>query len=313
MSRLLAALALLCAYGLPAQVTFRSSTERVVVPVSVVSQGRPVTGLMAQDFQLLDNGVIQTIESASQMSGAVDVTVIAEGAAVDHSLTAPMFLGRRDREASSFSDWIQHASREIGAFLKPGDSLEFINASGGVARFDPAAPGPIRGTVASNESALLDALSLVIIRPSTFERRRLILALSNGFDTLSIISPDIRTRIARSGDSAVYLFVAARGQLGAGGSRVSVAGRVTSAQVIGDASWILRDLAESTGGQFVQLLPTESPTARMKQIVNDFRQSYLLTYAPTGVDASGWHTLSVKVQGRNRSVLHRRGYERVQK
>ena len=43
------------------QATFRTSTNRVSVDVSVRREGRPVTGLAATDFELFDNGVKQNV------------------------------------------------------------------------------------------------------------------------------------------------------------------------------------------------------------------------------------------------------------
>jgi len=57
------------------QATFRTSTNRVSVDVSVRREGRPVTGLAATDFELFDNGVKQNVIELSYEQLPIDVTV----------------------------------------------------------------------------------------------------------------------------------------------------------------------------------------------------------------------------------------------
>jgi hypothetical protein len=45
-------------------------------------------------------------------------------------------------------------------------------------------------------------------------------------------------------------------------------------------------------------------------IFDEFRQRYLLTYTPEGVDADGWHDLDVRVKRRGADVTARPGYFR---
>ena len=50
--------------SLPGQSTFRSSVENVRVDVLATRDGRPSIGLTAADFEVRDNGVLQTIDQA---------------------------------------------------------------------------------------------------------------------------------------------------------------------------------------------------------------------------------------------------------
>jgi hypothetical protein len=51
---------------------FRSSAEGIGVHVSVRDRNRPVGGLTAADFDVLDNGVRQTITAAAIESVPID-------------------------------------------------------------------------------------------------------------------------------------------------------------------------------------------------------------------------------------------------
>ena len=43
-------------------------------------------------------------------------------------------------------------------------------------------------------------------------------------------------------------------------------------------------------------------------ILEEFRQRYLVSYTPKGVDKRGWHQLTVRVKGRGVKVVARPGY-----
>src|SRR5687767_13348336 len=55
--------------------TFRASADAVRIDVSVRRNGRPVSGLRANDFDVRDNGVAQTVTDLSFEAGAIDVSV----------------------------------------------------------------------------------------------------------------------------------------------------------------------------------------------------------------------------------------------
>ena len=69
---------------------FRSGVEVVTVPALVTNGTRPVAGLTTADFELLDDGVAQTVTSMPIESLAVDVTLVLdtsgslEGRALEH-------------------------------------------------------------------------------------------------------------------------------------------------------------------------------------------------------------------------------------
>lgn len=46
------------------------------------------------------------------------------------------------------------------------------------------------------------------------------------------------------------------------------------------------------------------------EVVNEFRNRYVLTYSPRGVDAGGWHPLEVRLTRRAGKVTARKGYLR---
>ena len=43
-------------------------------------------------------------------------------------------------------------------------------------------------------------------------------------------------------------------------------------------------------------------------VLDEFRQRYLVSYTPRGVSKGGWHRLEVRVRGHNATVKARAGY-----
>jgi len=58
------------------QPTFRARTDLVSVPVSVMKGREPVMGLTPADFEIMDNGVRQTVDSVASDRIPIDVTLV---------------------------------------------------------------------------------------------------------------------------------------------------------------------------------------------------------------------------------------------
>jgi hypothetical protein len=92
------------------QATFRTTTHRVAVDVSVLAGNNPVVGLTSADFTLTDNGVRQTIEAVALGDVPVDVSLVVD---VSGSTIAQLDAYRRD-------------VRSIAALLRPIDRLRVV-------------------------------------------------------------------------------------------------------------------------------------------------------------------------------------------
>jgi hypothetical protein len=69
----------------------------------------------------------------------------------------------------------------------------------------------------------------------------------------------------------------------------------------------LRDLTSFTGGRLFEVEKTANLSAIFLNVLQEFRQRYLLSYTPRGVAKDGWHRLDVRVK-RRASVKARPGY-----
>src|SRR5919112_32731 len=71
----------------PQQPVFRTGADVVSVDASVQRDRRPLTGLTAADFELLDNGVPQEISDVTYEKLPIDVTLLLD---VSASVTGPI-------------------------------------------------------------------------------------------------------------------------------------------------------------------------------------------------------------------------------
>ncbi len=76
----------------------------------------------------------------------------------------------------------------------------------------------------------------------------------------------------------------------------------------GDGNRLLRDLTAATGGRLYESPSTEELPGVFVRIVNEFRDRYVLSYSPSGVSGTGWHTIRVRVKRRGATVRARPGY-----
>ncbi len=87
--------------------TFRTQANLVVVDVTVLTSGKPVTGLQPQDFQVLDDGVPQRVEFIAPTAVPLDVSLL-----VETNLWPAV-------ESLRFWDDVE----AVGKRLRPGDGL----------------------------------------------------------------------------------------------------------------------------------------------------------------------------------------------
>lgn len=322
---LLASLALAGAVIVEAQI-FRAAIEAVQVDVLVTSGNRPIGGLTAADFELLDNGVPQRIDDVGieevpfSMLLVLDTSDSMTGsklADLKTAATAAVNAMRTADRASllTFSDVI---AQPVGWRTKGADLTSTIDALG-----------------ASGRTALFDAaFSGLSVRDPEPGRRALVLIFSDGVDTSSWLPAASAMDKASRTDAVVYAVVLAEGLpmnmdrtgMPARGGPVSARPSwlerpqrrlyfrsgvtLSPGATLFDQSSLLRELVERTGGEALVAQTSRQLRDAFQRIVMDFRTRYLLSYLPAGVEPTGWHRIDVKVKGRAATVKARRGYQR---
>jgi VWFA-related protein len=268
--------ALALTVALPSAQTFSSRIEAVRVDVLVTANGQPVRGLMPSDFDVLDNGVRQTVDLASfeqiplNVVLALDMSASLQGLRLGHLQAAGSTvldgLKPGDRAALVAFSHIVSASQSLTEDLDRVRSLLFQNRGEGL-------------------TSLIDAAHAGMLIGESDAGRSLLIVFSDGVDTSSWLDAESVLETARRGDVVVY--------------GVEVGTRRAS---------FPRDLTEITGGRLFAVESTGGLSAVFAKILEEFRHRYLISYSPDGVAAGGWHRLDVRVKNRSVTVKARPGY-----
>ena len=257
--------------------TFTSRIDAVRVDVLVKDGDEIVEGLGASDFEVFDNGVRQVVDLASFAELPLNVVL-----ALDMS----------DSVAGSRLRNLRNAGRTLLSGLLTEDQAALITFSHAVSLGADLTTdldqitSALDDAAAFGDTALVDASFAGIVVGESDVARSLLLVFSDGLDTSSFLRPDDVFDIARRTDTVVYAVAAGPPQ----------------------RAGFLGQLSALTGGTLLQVSTSADLTAVFLQILEEFRQRYLISYSPRGVPSEGWHALEVRVRGRDVEVQARPGY-----
>jgi VWFA-related protein len=294
----------------PQPPVFRSSADLVTIDVTVTTSGTPVAGLRAADFVLTDNGVPQTLEVVALEAVPATVTMIID---------IGDFMSDTIR---SFVDDI----RNIVAMVRPDDNVRLMAIDTYVRDLVPlrkSADWPVIDRIATNGLAsATDAIAAAIMRQHAPTRQHLIVAMTNGVDTGSVLDIHALTEIARRSNAPLHIVPADLELLDVGPPK-----RYNTRQERGrglgfsrrrfwkpfhDRDFELQEAAARlTGGDWIMpsIFTNRGASDIFGKFYNTHRRSYRLTYTPKGVARQGWHAVSVTVpQYPSYTVASRPGY-----
>lgn len=256
--------------------TFSSRIEAVRVDVLVTENGRPVRDLQPRDFEVLDNGVLQSVDLTSfdeiplNVILALDMSASLEGDRLEH---------------------LQNAGRILLTGLKTEDHAALVtfshivvNGTGLTADLERIRKA-LHEARGSGQTSLVDASYAAMMVGESDVGRSLLIVFSDGIDTASWLPAESVLETAKRSDVVVYGVEVGRRRAG-----------------------FLRELSSVTGGRLIEIESTKDLSATFRGILDEFRGRYLLSYSPQGVVSGGWHRLDVRVKGRNVVVKARPGY-----
>jgi VWFA-related protein len=273
---------------------FRGQGDSVSVSVSVRNGNVPVTGLVAADFRLSDNGMPQAVADVSIEGVPIDLTLFVD--------TSSSFIGNLAR--------LKEDLHKIARLLRSGDRFRLLAFTDEV---DEIVPWTEAGHTLDMDalrvgriSSVYDGIAASMLFQPDPDRRHLIVAMTDGADYNAAVSSARLVDISARTEGVLHLVLMAsnvmpvrhgpgwalmRGPDGLGLSR-------------------LRQAAEQTGGQsYAPLFGAADIVKAFSQAFDDFRTSYVLRYTPTNVRRSGWHELKVDVPSAPRATIRaRRGY-----
>jgi VWFA-related protein len=256
---------------------FSARVDTVRVDVSVRQNGRAVEGLVAADFEVLDNGVRQQVDFAAldQMPANIVLTLDMSGSVRGPRLTQLREAGARlvgmlgPAETAAVVAFTDLVTIRSGFMAEKTSLLSALDE-------------PAEGT----DTALIDATHAALVLGASQTGRPLVIVFSDGTDTASFLSSALVLDTARRAGPVVYA--------------------VTSIRE--DEGGFLDSVVRLTGGRRLDVASTERLSDAFAEILSESRERYLLSYTPTGVRPGGWHDVVVHVRGRRAEVRARPGY-----
>jgi VWFA-related protein len=273
------------------QPTFRAGIDLVTIRAVVHdSKGRSVPGLVAKDFDLVDDGVVRRPTAVEHDNGPIGVALLFD---VSGSMDIDERFSRA-REAGYFLlSGLRNGEDEAAIFafdsalhvVQPF-STELDRLRGSVTGFSPWGMTSIHDAIAS-ASRSMDARAT---------KRRALVVLTDGFDTASKLDAAEVSRIASSIDLPVYV--------------LAVVPSIDDPRTHEDGNKALNgdlaDLARWTGGDLFVATTSLEASAVARSIVNELREQYLIAAEPG--TKPGWHSVEVRVHRKGCTVQARGGY-----
>ena len=183
---------------LPAQTqnpTFSSKVEAVRVDVLVTRDGKPVPGLRAADFEILDNGVRQAVDIVSfeQLPLNVVFTFDLSDSIIGDRLVNLREAGHAVLGALRKGDQSALVTFNHAVVVGPG-----LTADAGLVR------AAIDGTEPTGNTSLTDAVFAGMMLAESDVGRGLVIVFSDGLDTSSWLRPKAVLDVAKRSDAVVY-------------------------------------------------------------------------------------------------------------
>ena len=256
---------------------FTARRDLVRLDVSVTDRGKPITGLQAGDFTVVDNGVPQKVEYLSFDELALNIVLAFDASG---SVAGPRLTDLRA------------AGHAVLDQLRPDDRAAFVSFSHAVSLGSDLTSDlasvrrAIDASGATGLTSIVDAAFAGLTLGASDTGRSLMLVFSDGVDTSSWLEPKAVIDAAKRSNVVVFGVTAAKSR-----------------------DPFLKDLAEASGGDLAEVQKTSELRSTFVKLLAEYRLRYIVGYSPTGVTAGGWHKVQVSVPRRNASIKARDGYQ----
>lgn len=277
----------------------RVSLQQLYVTVS--RDGERVLDLEAEDFKIFDARRAQELVTFARGDipftavALLDASISMEGEKLRAALEGAeaFFRGMRPLDEAKLlviSDRILHATpfTTFPEVLTAG--LDRIRAQGG--------------------TAIHDHLYLALRQLEERQGRRVVLLLSDGVDSDSVLAMRDVQALARRSQALIYWL---RLPYGAGSGAGDALPRLTNAwrsseEFLGEVA-LLEATVAASGGRIVPLGDVGEIATAFQGILGELRDQYVLGYYPSGARQDGrWREVEVEVSRRDLDVRSRGGY-----
>ncbi len=286
--------------------------DLVLVPVAVrdAKKGGAVLGLRGSDFALTEDGARQEIAFFNQDTVPVDVVLL-----VDSSRSVESQLEVIQRAAYEFAKQLRPEDRlSIVAFAdRPRVLLDWANdlkaTTAALRTLEPAGNTALYGSLVASLRERYES------RPQ--DRRRAMVVLTDGVDTLSSVTSRAASQEALRRDVTVYSISTGRilDDIIRAAVESGVVPKADREKRRGERDQIRRAeeplgyLSDSTGGRVLFPHAIQELSKSYAEIASELRSRYLLGYYPPN-RAAGFHAIAVSTARTNARVHARQGYFR---
>ncbi len=273
---------------------FRAGVEMVSLNVTAVdSQGRYVTDLGQEDFGVFEDGAKQELSYFNRTNLPIALSLLIDSSAsmeqrMEHAQEAAIGFAQKIRP-QDLAQVIDFDSRvEIRqTFSNKLDELERAIRN--------TSPG---GSTALHNAVYISLKELAKIKAKNTDevRRQAIVVLSDGEDTSSLVSFEEVLELAKRSETAIYT--------------IGLQPRETTAlRGFREAEFVLRQLAQETGGRAFFAQKVEDLKNVYGQIADELSSQYSMGYSSRNPKRDGaFRRLIVQVTRPNVTTRTKRGY-----
>jgi len=283
----------LAAAQAPSQV-FRGGVDLVSLNVTVTNaQQQFISDLTEADFSVFEDGARQNVVFFNRSDLPIALSLL-----IDTSASMEERLLVAQDAAVGFAQRIRE--QDLAQVV---DFDSRVRVAQGFTNDKTALERAIRGTASGGSTALYNAVYIALrelakIKAGSQEevRRQAIVVLSDGEDTTSLVSFEEVLELAKRSETGIYTIgLQPRDAVALKGFR--------------EAEFVLRQLAQETGGRSFFVQKAEDLTGVYGQIAEELSNQYSIGYAPSNPKRDGaWRKLQVQVTRGNVTVRTRRGY-----
>jgi VWFA-related protein len=267
----------------PIDVSQSTSVQSVLLEPQVLDpKGRPVKGLLPENFRVLEDGVVQDLDLAKPDATPTTYTLL-----IDTS-------GSMRRRIA----FVREAAGKLPALLRPIDTVvvapfsKTIGAITGPTRDAATIAGAIEEITSTGGTAILDCLSAVVEQLDTSEGRHAIVVITDGYDEHSALKFERALATVKAAGISVYV--------------IGVAG-VAGISLEGED--LLKRIALESGGRAFFPFREEQLQDVHAQIASDVQIRYVLTYTPKNQKLDGkWRSITIETNDATHVIKARKGY-----
>ena len=277
------------------QPSFRASVDLVSLNVTVADgNGRFVTDLEPTAFQVFEDGVKQDVTFFNRSNLPIALSLLLDtSASMEDKLQTAQDAAVGFARKLRGSDLAQVVDFDSRVSIAQGFTSNLSDLEGAIRRTAPGGSTSLHNAI----YIALKELKKVQARSSEEIRRQAIVVLSDGEDTSSLVSFDEVLELAKRSETAIYTIgLRSRGPERARGA-------------FNESDFVLRQLAQETGGKAFFARAAAELTGIYEQISDELSSQYMVGYTSKNPKRDGaWRRIVVRLAEGGATARTKQGY-----